>query len=281
MNRRLTSLLATIVVLISLCTFAQAVPRSDNFDDNSRDSMWGWFWLVMGSGGPSTTWLEETNQRLEVLSTSEAADVFAVYGSVGWGPVTAKGFQMKIQYYHNAAATGTNFSQVLVAIIDAVNFVDFPQTEGKYIVFGAGYSGSNRIFYYERGDYDGIYDSDWKLRSSNSGTLYVSYNANLDVLYLSDTGYGSANAWKTITGIIQGQWGRKTVGIGIGGYSDGVELTSGQAYLDNYILDSGTLCDGLPNADFNEDCKVDFNDFALFALEWLDCNMDPKTNCGN
>lgn len=277
MRRSITFLLTIVIVLINLCALAQAVPRSDNFNDNSQDSMWGLF----GTGqGPANIHLEETNQRLEVLSTNDV-DYFSLYGSVGWGLVTANDFQVKIDFYHYAPTTGTNFSQVLMTLIDTVNFTDRPESEGNYITLGAGYSGPNRIFYYERGSYSGILDSNAKLRDSNSGTLYISYNADLDALYLSDTGYGSANAWKTITGIIRGQWDRKTVGIGIGGYSDGVALTSGQAYLDNYIVDSGTLCDGLPDADLNEDCKVDFGDFAQFALQWLDCNMDPQTSCEN
>lgn len=31
--------------------------------------------------------------------------------------------------------------------------------------------------------------------------------------------------------------------------------------------------------DFNGDCKVDFNDFALFTQSWLECNLDPPEAC--
>ncbi len=268
-------LIMILVLVVTFCGLVQAVPRSDNFDDNSKGSMWGWFWI---GEGPSTAWLDETNQRLEFRATSEANDNTAVYGSVGWGVVTADDFQIKINYHHSGIAEGNDFSQVFLVIIDTLNFINFPQT-GNYIQFGAAYSGSNRIFYYRRGYMDTVYDSAWKLRNSDSGTLHISYNASLDELYISDIGYGSANAWKTITGIIQDQWNRNTVGVGFGGNSKGVELISGQAHLDNFVIDSGTLCDGLSEADLNEDCKVDFSDFALFAAEWLDCNMDPQSSC--
>jgi len=32
-------------------------------------------------------------------------------------------------------------------------------------------------------------------------------------------------------------------------------------------------------ADLNDDCKVDFQDFALFAESWLSCNLRPESEC--
>jgi hypothetical protein len=31
--------------------------------------------------------------------------------------------------------------------------------------------------------------------------------------------------------------------------------------------------------DFNDDCKVDFSDFAMFAEQWLECNLEPQELC--
>jgi len=41
----------------------------------------------------------------------------------------------------------------------------------------------------------------------------------------------------------------------------------------------GPSCLGNPQMDFNGDCKVDFADFALFAQNWLECNLDPPSAC--
>ena len=68
----------------------------------------------------------------------------------------------------------------------------------------------------------------------------MSYDANKDELYLSDTGYWAANAWITTPGLVQDQWGASVVFPYIGGWSDGVALNSGDAYLDNFVVDSGT-----------------------------------------
>jgi hypothetical protein len=31
--------------------------------------------------------------------------------------------------------------------------------------------------------------------------------------------------------------------------------------------------------DYNRDCRVDFRDFAVFAMAWLECNLDPSQTC--
>jgi hypothetical protein len=41
----------------------------------------------------------------------------------------------------------------------------------------------------------------------------------------------------------------------------------------------GPVCTGKLAMDFNNDCKVDFQDFALFANSWLECNLDPPSTC--
>ncbi|MCE5339941.1 MAG: hypothetical protein LLF92_02265 [Planctomycetaceae bacterium] len=37
-------------------------------------------------------------------------------------------------------------------------------------------------------------------------------------------------------------------------------------------------CPKFPRADFNKDCKVNMIDFAVFAEEWLTCNLSPNCN---
>jgi hypothetical protein len=34
-----------------------------------------------------------------------------------------------------------------------------------------------------------------------------------------------------------------------------------------------------PRADLNGDCKVNFADFAIFAQSWLECNIEPPSDC--
>ncbi|MHC4360419.1 MAG: hypothetical protein ACYSTN_06455 [Planctomycetota bacterium] len=48
----------------------------------------------------------------------------------------------------------------------------------------------------------------------------------------------------------------------------------------DYILTiTGPQCTERPAMDFNDDCKVDFQDFAIFSQSWLECNLDPPDVC--
>lgn len=52
------------------------------------------------------------------------------------------------------------------------------------------------------------------------------------------TGPGSARF--TIYNVVQGEWGG-LIGPFLGGWSDGMVLASGEAHLDNFIVDSGNV----------------------------------------
>lgn len=39
------------------------------------------------------------------------------------------------------------------------------------------------------------------------------------------------------------------------------------------------FCRAAIKADFNHDCRVDFQDFVLFTQDWLQCNFDPPAEC--
>ena len=44
-------------------------------------------------------------------------------------------------------------------------------------------------------------------------------------------------------------------------------------------IDPTPICLEHPTGDFNGDCKVDFQDFAIFCQSWLDCNLDIQEAC--
>lgn len=45
------------------------------------------------------------------------------------------------------------------------------------------------------------------------------------------------------------------------------------------IDESAAACTAKPVMDFNDDCKVDFADFAIFSMSWLDCGLEPPSAC--
>jgi hypothetical protein len=65
-------------------------------------------------------------------------------------------------------------------------------------------------------------------------------------------------------------------GGGGGGWFDSLEQGWGPTIEYTIVTEE---CLPLPHADFNGDCKVDFEDFAIMASEWLYCNWSNQNLC--
>ena len=102
-------------------------------------------------------------------------------------------------------------------------------------------------------------------RATDSGTLYISYDASVDELYLSGSGYGSAAVLETITGLL-GASGSVDVIIGGG---DDVVLTSGQCYLDNFEVSAATLIGWPPATDLDSNGFIGLGDLEILFEYWL------------
>lgn len=63
------------------------------------------------------------------------------------------------------------------------------------------------------------------------------------------------------------------------GFSYATDLTTDPGVFVSITDESVPLCITFPTMDFNEDCKVDIKDFAIFCGSWLDCNLDPPSTC--
>ena len=50
-----------------------------------------------------------------------------------------------------------------------------------------------------------------------------------------------------------------------------------EVILTNFSPES--VCIDRPNSDLNDDCRVDYRDFATMANEWLDCGLHPFSDC--
>jgi hypothetical protein len=114
------------------------------------------------------------------------------------------------------------------------------QPISRIITFEAGCLDNQPFYLYE------AIDGSWRVeessdRSSDDGTLYVSYAADKDELYLSFSGYGRTKAWQTVTGLLKSRWAAQPVYIGLGGGSDQASLDAGDAYLDDFVVDSALL----------------------------------------
>jgi hypothetical protein len=250
-----------IVFLFNNPIFA-ALP-SDNFNDNTMGSLWTYY-----TEDVSKTWLQETNQRLELRAINSLIQNRAAYVST-WAFDTSTLFTMKINFHYNRIDAGT--AGVILGIASDYN---------STILIEAGYDGpsATSFFLYQTEVDDITIDFAWEPRTTSDGILYISYDPNIDAVYLSNTGYGMANAKHTVTGVVQNQWKAKRVLFWFGGHAASTTINSGDAYLDNFVVDSATIvCPQTLLGDLNSDCSVDLADFALMAGNWLiDCHVAPE-----
>jgi len=267
--------LITICILAAMASVAYALP-SDDFNDNSTDtSLWSLY-----QDNPDNGWLDETNERLERRSRAVNDNAAAVYFANGWGFSTADSFSFKADFYCSLPSRPEYYEFNI-----ALGLLGIPMMTNNVDIAAGSYVTGSKVGEYFSCDKntDGNHVSEGeKTRSQNGGILYISYDSNVDELYLSDTGYWAANAWVTIPGLLKGEWDGAVVKPYLGGgYVYNIALASGEAYFDNFVVDSGTIvqvCEYALAGDLNNDCKVDLNDFAIMASNWL---IDCTTNPGN
>jgi len=163
---------------------------------------------------------------------------------------------MKVDFHYSAA--GSSAGRVGMTI---------EKDPDNYILILAGTESNVPYFRYEQ-VVDGNVTTAQTSRASNDGTLYISYNSVLDELYLSYSGYGATNAWQTITGILAGQWLSEPLSIDLVGGTNG-SVNDGQAYLDNFEVDSGVPVDWPPVTDLDDSGFIDWGDILEMSQYWL------------
>jgi hypothetical protein len=180
------------------------------------------------------------------------------YTANGWSIDANENFQTKVDFHYSAASSPPAWVGMTIE-----------KDSNNYISILAGANGSSPYFQYEK-IVDGNVTSAQTSRGSNDGTLYVSYDAALDELYLSYSGYGAANTWQTITGLLKGQWLSEPLSIAVGGGSDGNSINDGQAYLDNFEVTSGRILDWPPITDIDTSGFIDWGDILVISEYWLE-----------
>ena len=199
----------------------------DDFDDNRQGAMWS-----LDADDSSTCWLEETNQRLELRVTAQASWSSAFYLGEGWAIDPAHDFSLCVDYRQDAQLGDSTWLSVVL-------MPDIDNRGSQHVEFGVGSDDSYPYLWFETIDKSVKYSRSTH-RDHDAGTLFISYDASVDELYVSDRGYGSENAWATTKDLLQGAWAGQAVSVGLGGGSNRVAIGSGQAYLDDFIIETGS-----------------------------------------
>ncbi len=201
---------------------------SDDFNDNSQSSNW-----QLSGDDVSSCWLKEANQRLELGSTGKGAAADALYLGNGWQIDPNSDFAFRVSVHFRPPVDQSGW--VGFGLVPDIN-----DLHTRYVKCGAGCDGQNSYFWYEA--IDGLRKQiDFADRRQDDGVLYVSYDAASDMLYLSTVGYGSKNAWGTIRSLLKTSWDGQPVRLFLGGGAEGLSISSGDVYLDDFTFDTGTI----------------------------------------
>jgi hypothetical protein len=200
----------------------------ENFDDNEKNTIWRIY-----SEDSENCLLTEANQRLELHANSSSAGAWALYVSNSWRFDPNADFSMKVDMRYTPVTYAKGW----------IGFGLTPNAERprqQQIGIGIGASDLYAHFWYKT--INGISsDMTTAPRLADSATMYLSYCAETDELYVGDSGYGADHAWMTFPGLLKGQWGGKPLYVWLGGTADGLNLASGQAFLDNLLVENGDL----------------------------------------
>ncbi len=201
---------------------------ADDFDDDSKAV----FWRLVGDDLTNCR-LDETNQRLELTATAKADKFSASYLAEGWGIDPTVDFALKVDFHENLKlGEAASLSVILTPGAKSMGT--------EYVEFGVGSGGLVSHYSFEAVS-ETTTRSRLGSRNEESGVLYISYDAALDTLYLSPSGYGAENAWGIAQGFLQDMWAGRILILELSGRSDRLQVDSGGAYFDNFVVESGNL----------------------------------------
>ena len=201
----------------------------DSFDDNTMGRQW-----YLDQPDADNVWLEEVDEHLEIRSKASATGARAQYVSSYWKIDAASDFSLMTSFRYTPVTDQRGWLFVRLSPSASAN-------DANHVDFSVGCNGHSPFFDYEVVDASHALEQATTGRTADSGTLYISYDAALDELYLSPTAPGRAYAWKTVSGLLKGHWGGAPLSVLIGGGADGLALDAGQAWLDDFVVETGTL----------------------------------------
>jgi hypothetical protein len=191
----------------------------------------------------------------------------ASYIANGWNLGTSEDAAVKVDFHYSDVSATAGW--IGVSVGDDTN----------YVSISAG-SDSNASYYYYEGYVDGNMVSEKEPRTSNDGTLYVSYDSASRNFYLSHTGFGGGNAyiWQTSNPLC-GQWGLP-IDVSVGGGASGIAIGPGKAYLDSFEVVKAGLLGWPPATDIDGNGYIEIYDLARMCENWLSTGKGDINNNG-
>ena len=213
---------------------ANVAPLRESFDDNTMGRLW-----YLDAVDANSVRLEEVDGRLDLRSTASSSGARAQYVSSYWKLDTTQNFSFQVNYHFTPAAAQQAWLSVRLMPSALAG-------DACHVDFEAGSSGGSSRLRYEAVNAGSTIAQDSTSRTAESRTLYVSYDAGADELYFSTTAAGRTQAWKTVSGLVKRHWNSAPLSVALGGTASGLAIDAGQAWFDDFIVDTGALSGATP-----------------------------------
>lgn len=231
--------LLALAVVLCVSTSALAAAQ-DNFDDNTRGPQWS---LVVDN--PAALDLAEQNGRLEILSTGTGARtddaLYLSNGPAGFRLSTHDNFDIRVDYSFTGYTDQSSLGDALLLVFGIGRDLNGEDSAA----IGWGYTKLDPLGFpiIVGGLAAGVRSNDAQTTTpiglgASSGTLRITYDSELDLLLL---GNGDLSLQHTESGLVRGTWGADELYVSLGARGRGFATTSGQAYLDNFQVVTGTV----------------------------------------
>ena len=204
----------------------------DDFDDNEQGGIWRAY-----AQDANTCQVIETNGRLELLTICETQNAFAGYLANAWRLSPGDDFALRVDFHYDLRTHEKG----------RINIGLTPNEEdprAERFDFGVSCANLYSNYWYEVKN--GLSaQTAYISRFATDGVLHLSYDAVEDALFIGNAGYGPENAWMTVRDLLQGQWGGRPIYLYLGGSANGLQITPGHAYLDNLLVEKGTVIENI------------------------------------
>jgi hypothetical protein len=236
----------------------------DDFNDSIIDNK---IWIQLGSF--PERYVVETNDRLELRADGSEDDS----GGLRTKFLLPIAEDFRAEVFFNSSECTSNSGMLLM--VNNANDPDEPP--GEYVYIANGAIDGKRVWIAGKAVWhEGLVYEKTEETAVDSGRLFITNHGG--IFHLSYEGYGAQNAFATVN--IEGWMDCTQISITIGGWTAYEALSGKGSYLDNFLLTgSEVVCTQRPAMDFNDDCKVDFKDLAIFMQSWLECNLVPPEAC--
>jgi hypothetical protein len=205
----------------------------DNFDDNKTGTLWKPY-----TDNPNTQ-VKEINKRVEFTAKASETPMFAGYVASSTWPIDPNhDFALRLDLNYDLVTMEGGWLTFGVTPNNT-------EPRKQYTAFGLACVSLFPSFWRE---WKEGYEVRWTFeqRTSDKTTLYITYDAASDTVYMGRTGYGPENAWEVLPDNIRGRWGSKPVYVFMGLATEGAVVDAGHAFVDNFSLDQGVLVNTEP-----------------------------------